>query len=160
MSTTRKEHPGQWDERFSVPEYVYGESPNDFIREIASSHLNEPMEVVCLCEGEGRNAVWLAELGHQVTNIDLSGVALEKCKALAAKRGVEVHTIQSDMADFHAEPRAQISSYWCLHIRRRTSVRTCWHRSRKRCAPVVVCCSSATHRIKWAGAPAAHRWQK
>lgn len=106
MSNTRKEHPSQWDERFSVPEYVYGETPNDFIREIASRHLNEPMEVLCLCEGEGRNAVWLAEQGHKVTNVDLSGVALEKCRALAAKRGVEVHTIQSDMADFHAEPES------------------------------------------------------
>ena len=106
MSDHRKEQPNPWDQRFAVPEYVYGEDPNDFICEIASRHLDEPMEVLCLCEGEGRNAVWLAEQGHKVTNVDLSGVALEKCRALAASRGVEVHTIQIDMADFHAEPES------------------------------------------------------
>jgi hypothetical protein len=40
----------------------------------------------CLAEGEGRNAVHLAQLGHVVLAQDISPVGLAKARALAALR--------------------------------------------------------------------------
>jgi Methyltransferase domain len=55
---------------------------------------------LCLAEGEGRNAVHLATLGHRVTALDQSEVGLAKARRLAAARGVEIGTIVSDLADY------------------------------------------------------------
>ncbi|MBN9159656.1 MAG: SAM-dependent methyltransferase, partial [Myxococcales bacterium] len=59
-----------WDERFRGDEYAYGREPNDFLR--AEAHRIPAGPVLCLAEGEGRNAVFLARLGHEVTAIDFS----------------------------------------------------------------------------------------
>lgn len=88
-----------WNERYSEPGFAYGEAPNDFLVE-AASHLPKAGRVLCLAEGEGRNAVWLAEQGHDVTAVDLSQVGLDKTLALARARGVEVRTVLADLADW------------------------------------------------------------
>ena len=56
--------------------------------------------VLCLAEGEGRNAVFLAERGHAVTAVDMSKVGLDKCAALAAKKGVQVTTQVADLGEY------------------------------------------------------------
>ena len=53
-----------------------------------------------LCEGEGRNAVFLAKLGFRVTAVDFSEVGLRKANALAAAHGVAITTIFADLTDF------------------------------------------------------------
>ena len=52
-----------WNERFASPDYVYGTAPNDFLAEHAGL-LTGP--VLSLCEGEGRNGVFLASRGLEV----------------------------------------------------------------------------------------------
>ena len=47
-----------WDQRYSDKSYVYGTEPNDFLRE--SAQQIPKGKILCLAEGEGRNAVWLA----------------------------------------------------------------------------------------------------
>lgn len=90
-----------WDQRFSTDHYAYGDQPNDFLREQAAQL---PLgTALCLAEGEGRNGVHLASLGHHVTVQDLSPIGLEKAKALAHKRGVDVQTACSDLRQFKAE---------------------------------------------------------
>ncbi len=91
-----------WDERYQVDDYVYGTSANDFLR----SHVDHlPMgRVLSLAEGEGRNAVFLAEQGFTVTAVDMSSVGLAKAQRLAAQRGVNIDIIVADLADFHIEP--------------------------------------------------------
>lgn len=93
-----------WDERYQGEEYVYGTVPNDFLR---SQVGNVPAgRVLCLAEGEGRNAVFLAEQGFSVTAVDQSSVGLAKAERLAAERGVEIETVVADLADFLIEPDA------------------------------------------------------
>ena len=87
-----------WDARFSEEGYAYGEEPNVFLR--ASCEGMAPGDALSLCEGEGRNAVYLARLGFRVTAVDFSPVGLQKTKALAARHGVEVNYLLVDMADF------------------------------------------------------------
>lgn len=87
-----------WDQRYAEPEYAYGTEPNDFLVEKAGEI--PPGPVLCLAEGQGRNAVYLASLGHEVHAVDASPVGLARARDLAAARGVEIHTAVADLADF------------------------------------------------------------
>jgi SAM-dependent methyltransferase len=62
--------------------------------------------VLCLAEGEGRNAIFLAARGHAVTAVDLSDAGLAKARALAQTRGVPLTTIAADLAVFDIVPLA------------------------------------------------------
>lgn len=101
-----------WNHRYGLPGWAYGTEPNDFLRECAPL-LEGP--VLCLGEGEGRNAVFLAQRGLEVTALDLSPKALEKAQQLAAERGVRLTTLEADLADFDlGEKRwGAIISIWC-----------------------------------------------
>ena len=86
-----------WDERYREPGFAYGTAPNDFLVAVAE-RLPAQGRVLCLGEGEGRNAVWLAARGHTVHAVDLSAVGLDKAQRLAAARGVAITTERADLA--------------------------------------------------------------
>lgn len=102
-----------WDERYGSVDSAYGTAPNDFLRE----HLARvPLgQCLCLAEGEGRNGLFLAKAGHQVTGVDQSSVGLEKFQRSAEEAGVTVHTIVADLADYDLgeEKWDSIISIWC-----------------------------------------------
>lgn len=87
-----------WDQRYDQHDYFYGTEPNDFLRAM-TGQLPSGGRVLCLAEGEGRNAVWLAAQGYQVTAMDLSAVGLAKGQRLADHQGVNVVWQQADLAD-------------------------------------------------------------
>jgi SAM-dependent methyltransferase len=87
-----------WNDRYAVAGHVYGEAPNTFVAEMALQIPAGP--VLCLAEGEGRNAVHLATLGHRVTAVDQSEVGLAKARRLAGARGVEIETVVADLANY------------------------------------------------------------
>lgn len=91
--------PPDWDARYSESGWAFGTEPNDFLREQAP-RLSPRSRVLTLAEGEGRNAVHLAMLGHDVTGVDLSRVGLEKAATLAQRRGVRISTVVGDLATF------------------------------------------------------------
>ena len=91
-----------WDERFDRGEYVYGTEPNEFVVE-AAQHIPQG-KVLCIGEGEGRNAVFLAEQGYDVTAVDSSSIGLQKAQKLAAERGVSITTIHADLDQYSIEP--------------------------------------------------------
>jgi SAM-dependent methyltransferase len=87
-----------WNERYSAKEYAYGTEPNTFL---ADHFAQLPQgRVLSLAEGEGRNAVFLAQQGYAVTAVDGSQVGLDKGHALADTKGVKVEWICADLADF------------------------------------------------------------
>ncbi len=88
----------KWDTEFNTDEYMYGKEPNDFLKENYSAIPKG--KVLLIAEGEGRNAVFLAKLGYQVTAVDISIVGLEKAKKLAAENNVEIETICEDLQTF------------------------------------------------------------
>jgi SAM-dependent methyltransferase len=90
--------PAWWDERYAGAEYAYGVEPNEFVREQADRIPAGP--VLCLAEGEGRNAVYLAGRGHAVTAVDFSRAGLAKAAQLARERGVRVELVEADLAAF------------------------------------------------------------
>jgi len=91
-----------WDQQYSSPEYKYGKQANQFLRNQAV-RLHPKSRVLLPGDGEGRNSVWLAEKGHQVTALDNSKVGLEKASKLAMERGVGIEVIEADLADWVPE---------------------------------------------------------
>ncbi len=87
-----------WDERYRGDNYAYGVEPNDFLR--AEVGRIPKGRVLCLAEGEGRNAVFLASVGYQVTAVDFSTAGLRKAERLAMSRGVQLTLIEADLATF------------------------------------------------------------
>lgn len=92
-----------WDQRYSSETYAYGTEPNEFLSAMFK-HLTNG-RVLCLGEGEGRNAVWLAQQGVEVTAVDSSEVGLAKARRLAEARGANITTVHADLEDFDIEPR-------------------------------------------------------
>lgn len=88
-----------WDERFAEDGFAYGTEANDFLKS-EFRRLPENGNVLCVAEGEGRNAVFLAKQGYEVTAVDQSSVGLKKAEKLAAENGVEISTIVADLADY------------------------------------------------------------
>ncbi|MBL8468987.1 SAM-dependent methyltransferase [Methyloversatilis discipulorum] len=86
-----------WSDKYRAAgeAYLFGTAPNRFLAAQAGV-LRAGQRALSVADGEGRNAVWLAEQGLDVTATELSPVALEKAEALAAARGVRVDFALAD----------------------------------------------------------------
>ena len=94
---TTPDHRTRWEDRYSGADgYLYGTEPNDFLA--ASVSDLEPGDTLCYADGEGRNGVHLASLGHRVTSVDLTAAGMTKAANLAHTRGVALTTVVADMA--------------------------------------------------------------
>ena len=86
-----------WDERYTRDDYLFGTEPAAFLA--AHAKLLEPgMRALVVADGEGRNSVFVAEHGVEVTAMDASPVGAAKAKRLADQRGVSV---DFQVADIH-----------------------------------------------------------
>lgn len=70
---------GRWDQRYGTEDYWYGTQANEFLKEHVGA-LPPRGRVLCLAEGEGRNAVFLAAQGFEVVAVDASAVGLAKAE--------------------------------------------------------------------------------
>lgn len=84
-----------WNERYIASGSVWGVEPNQFVAQhLAGLPVGDALD---LGSGQGRNAIWLASLGHRVTAVDLSDVATAHGMELAATAGVEVDFVAADL---------------------------------------------------------------
>ncbi|MBT0606734.1 class I SAM-dependent methyltransferase [Aequorivita echinoideorum] len=90
-----------WNERFSNEEYIYGTQPNDFFK--AQIDTLKSGSILLPAEGEGRNAVYAASQGWDVTAFDISENGKEKALALAKERQVHIHYEISDVLEFQSD---------------------------------------------------------
>jgi SAM-dependent methyltransferase len=97
-----KTGPTNWDERYGQQEYYYGTAPNSFLVSVCDKI--PARQILCLAEGEGRNSVFLASRGYQVTAVDGSSVGLRKAAQLAADQQVKITIVCADLAKFEIEP--------------------------------------------------------
>lgn len=93
-----------WDRRYEERELLWSASPNRFL--VAEAAGLAPARALDLACGEGRNAIWLAELGWQVTAVDFSEVAIAKARERAARDGADVDFVCGDLLDYEPEPEA------------------------------------------------------
>lgn len=94
-------HEAFWNTRFreAGDDYLFGIEPNKWLVRHADA-LAACRSVLSVADGEGRNSVWLAEQGFDVTASEISPVALEKARKLAAGRGVRLHFERADLLDY------------------------------------------------------------
>jgi SAM-dependent methyltransferase len=92
-----------WNRRYAAEEFIWTVNANRFLMEEVANLA--PGSALDLAAGEGRNAVWLAEQGWTVHAVDLSDVAVEKGKRLAAARGVSdrIEFRQADLRTYEPE---------------------------------------------------------
>lgn len=92
-----------WDERFSAEEYIYGEEPNEYIKEQLKKL--KPGRILFAAEGEGRNAVYAATKEWEVVAFDPSEEGKKKALQLAASKNVTIdyHITDVANADFPLE---------------------------------------------------------
>ncbi len=104
----------QWNDRYGQSEYYYGTEPNTFLVDQVNQ-IKKNEKILCLAEGEGRNAVFLAKNGFQVTAVDSSQVGLDKLAELAQKNNVVIETVCCDLNAFIFESNywSGIVSIWC-----------------------------------------------
>lgn len=87
-----------WDERYAGDDLVWSAQPNRFL--VAEVETLPPGRALDLACGEGRNALWLAECGWDVTGVDFSNVGLDKARRLAEARGVTAQWEVGDVTEY------------------------------------------------------------
>lgn len=85
-----------WNERYRQNEFAYGEEPNGFLKEQLAKL--QPGSILFPAEGEGRNAVYAAQSGWQVSAFDISEEGKKKAERLAAKKGVTIDYQVGDLS--------------------------------------------------------------
>jgi SAM-dependent methyltransferase len=92
-----------WDERYAGSELVWSASPNQFVAQALAA--KQPGRAVDLAAGEGRNALWLASLGWEVTAIDFSQVALDKGRAVEQSVSAthQIRWVRADVTTWAAD---------------------------------------------------------
>ena len=96
-----------WNQRYQTDDYAYGTSPNVFFKEQLDKL--SAGSILLPADGEGRNGVYAAERGWQVSAFDLSREGKRKAEALAAQRGVPLRYLVGTTPVFRLPPL------------------TCWH---------------------------------
>lgn len=116
-----------WDERFSLPEPVYGDEPNAYLRHQAELRLTPGMKVLVPGDGYGRNGIWLAKQGLTVTTVDVSSVGVERARqaARAAKVVMEIHL--SDLNTW-SWPQSEFDAIASIYLHLRKAPRVGVHR--------------------------------
>ena len=105
----------KWDRRYAGSELVWTAEPNRFlVAEVEGLAVGRALDLGC---GEGRNAVWLAQRGWEVTGVDFSQVGLDKAARLAEQRGVSVQWLRADVVAWVPPPGAfDLVVIFYLHI--------------------------------------------
>lgn len=87
-----------WNERYAEAEFVYGTEPNRFFKEQIDKL--KPGKILLPADGEGRNSVYAAHQGWDVTAVDYSGSGREKALKLAADHEVEITYDIADLSEY------------------------------------------------------------
>ncbi len=101
-----------WDERYADSELVWSAGPNQFVADALADL--PPGRAVDLAAGEGRNAIWLAQQGWQVTAVDFSQVALDKGRRVAGDAAVD--WVRADATTWRPDDPVDLVVVAYLHL--------------------------------------------
>ena len=99
MSNTWTE---RWNERYSNEAYAYGQDPNDFLKQELKKI--SPAKILFPAEGEGRNALFAASLGWEVSAFDIAQEGKNKAMKLAQERGLKIDYQVGNLSELNYEP--------------------------------------------------------
>ena len=101
-----------WDQRYEAAELVWSAEPNLFLPPlIAALEPGTALDVAC---GEGRNAIWLARQGWEVTAVDFSPVGIEKAWQLSD--GDDVEWVVADATIYEPSKQFDLVVVFYLHV--------------------------------------------
>ena len=95
----------RWNHKYKGKDYLFGVRPVDWVRDSAP-FFPKAGKALDIAMGEGRNAVFLAKQGLDVTGVDISEVGIKKAKKLAAKNGVKLNTEAVDLKKYQLKPNS------------------------------------------------------
>ncbi|MGM0519395.1 MAG: class I SAM-dependent methyltransferase [Campylobacterota bacterium] len=104
-----------WNNKFSKHDFLYGKKPNLFIAS-QSKKFEKNSKVLCIGEGEGRNAIFLAKRGFKVSAVDASNIGLEKLEKRAKDEQLEIKTYCEDLSHFEIDEKFDIIVATYFHI--------------------------------------------
>lgn len=107
----------RWDKKYATERYVFGREAISFVQDHVD--LLPKGQVLDLAMGEGRNGVFLATEGFQVTGVDISAEGLKKAEMLAATQDVKVTTIVADLESYDI-PRNTFDVIMCTYYLQRS----------------------------------------
>ena len=87
-----------WTRKHSVPEDLVNTKPNPFLKEVVRGR--HPGATLDVGMGSGRNSIFLAQEGWDVTGVDISGVAVESSLQRASELGLKLNAIRQDAQKF------------------------------------------------------------
>ncbi|MFC2073087.1 methyltransferase domain-containing protein [Chloroflexota bacterium] len=87
-----------WDKRYSSGDYKPRQKPSDLLTKWLDDF--PPGKALDLACGTGRNALFLAEKGYEVTAIDISPTAIKLAKNKAMAKGLKINWIVADLDSF------------------------------------------------------------
>ena len=106
-----------WNGKFSKADYFYGTKANEFLASKIKL-FNNHKELLCLGEGEGRNAIFFAKNGFEVSAIDASDLGLEKLQNRAVEEKLDIKTVCMDLNFWKAEEKYDVIMASYLHLLR------------------------------------------
>ena len=106
----------RWDKKYSTKKYLFGREAIPFLQDHVD--LLPKGHVLDLAMGEGRNGVFLATKGFQVTGVDISAEGLKKAETLAAELGVTIKTVVADL-EFYEIPANTFDVIICTYYLQR-----------------------------------------
>ncbi|MGD9850363.1 MAG: class I SAM-dependent methyltransferase [Nitrospirales bacterium] len=92
----------RWNKKYDTDKFLFGQDPIPFLKDHID--LLPKGKALDLAMGEGRNGVFLATQGFDVTGVDISEVGFKKAKALAAEKGVTFTTTVADLEQYTIPP--------------------------------------------------------
>ncbi len=104
-----------WNEKFAKDGYLYGSNPNEFL----ASKLNlfkKDSKLLCLGEGEGRNAIFFAKNAFKVKALDASNIGLEKLQKRAKEQKLDINTLCIDLNHWQSDEKYDVIVASYLHM--------------------------------------------
>ena len=104
-----------WNTKFSRDGFLYGLKPNTFIASKIKL-FDKNSKVLCIGEGEGRNAIFFAKRGCDVTAVDASDIGLSKLRQRAKEEDLEIHTLCMDLNHWEVKDKYDVIVASYLHM--------------------------------------------
>ncbi len=88
----------RWNRYFKAEKPAYNTKPNGFLVEMINNR--KTGRALDVAMGQGRNSIWLAQQGWDVTGFDIADEAVAMANEQAARLGVKIHAVVKSMDDF------------------------------------------------------------
>lgn len=111
---------GHWNDRYIENEAAYGKTPNVYfaktLRELGKTRDLTKMNILLPCDGEGRNAIYAAQLGLTVSSFDASEVGVKKSLQWAKEAGVTIQSTCEDAFEFYPKEHYDVIGLIFAHM--------------------------------------------